>query len=102
MMRMHPLRNLETQLLALLGAYPEGLKSPFLRAGITPRVSQPTLSRALTRLRATGKVVATGEARARRYHLVGGRIGMADLRSRILHEMVARRLLEQPDLAEVV
>lgn len=100
-MRVDPRPDLATRLVTLLAAHPEGLKSPALQAALTPRVSQPTISRALTRLRGVGKVVATGEARARRYRLVGGRIGMAELRSRLLHEVVARRLLAHPELASV-
>lgn len=33
-----------------------------------------------------------------RYHLVGGRIGVAELRSRLLHEQVAKQLLRDPRL----
>ena len=100
-MRLAPHPDLETRLVTLLAAHPEGRTSPALQGALPPRVSQPTLSRALTRLRQAGKVVATGEARARRYQLVGGRIGMAELRSRLLHGIVARRLLEHPELASV-
>ncbi len=92
--------DLESQLLALLAASPGGLKSPELGSQLRSHVSQPTLSRALTRLRARGRVVAVGEARARRYHLADGRIGMAEIRSRLLHASVARRLLAEPHLHE--
>ncbi len=56
--------DLELQLLALLAADPGGLKSPALGSRLRSHVRRPTLSRALTRLHARGRVVAVGEARA--------------------------------------
>lgn len=90
--------DVEQQLLGLLAASPKGLSSPSLRAGLRPRISQPTLSRLLLGLRARGLVEQTGSARATRYHLVGGRIGVAELRSRLLHEQVATQLVRHPEL----
>lgn len=89
---------LEQQLLQLLAAHPEGLSSPRLRARLRPPISQPTLSRLLLRLRAGGRVQRTGSARATRYHLVGGRIQAAELRSLLLHRQVAERLVRHPEL----
>jgi len=86
--------------LTLLAAHPAGLSSPQLAALLKPRLSQPTLSRLLTDLRRRGAVSQTGAARATRYHLVGGRIGAAELRSRLLHEQVAGRLLREPQLKQ--
>ena len=90
--------TLEQQVLNLMAANPKGLASPRLRARLHPRISQPTLSRLLTTLRAQGLVMKTGSARATRYHLVDGRIGAAELRSRVLHERVAQRLVRDPRL----
>lgn len=92
--------TLEQQVLNLLAAHLHGMTSPRLRAQLKPRISQPTLSRLLTELRAHGKVAKTGAARATRYHLVGGRIGAAELRSRVLHEEVAERLVQDPALKQ--
>ncbi|MGH8400273.1 MAG: hypothetical protein ACRESU_04150 [Gammaproteobacteria bacterium] len=88
----------EKQVLALLAAHPRGESSPELQAGLRPRISQPTLSRLLLGLRARGLVTQTGAARATLYHLVGGRIGAAELRSRLLHEDVAKQLVRHPEL----
>ena len=90
--------TLEQQVLNLMAANPKGLASPRLRARLRPRISQPTLSRLLAALRARGVVMKTGSARATRYHLVDGRIGAAELRSRVLHERVAQQLVRNPGL----
>lgn len=90
--------DLEQQIIGYLAAQPDGLGSAGLRERLWPRVSQPTLSRLLTGLRSRGVVAATGRGRATRYHLVRGRSGLAELRSRLLHRSVARRLVEDPDL----
>lgn len=90
--------GLEGQVLDLLAAHPQGLASPRLRARLRPRVSQPTLSRLLLELRARGLVARTGAARATRYRLVGGSIGAAEFKSRVLHEAVAARLVRDPGL----
>jgi predicted transcriptional regulator len=93
--------DLEEQVLYLLAAHPGGLPSPAIRKLLKPSISQPTLSRLLTRLRARGAVMKTDAARATRYHLVGGRVGAAELRSRLLHEQVAKRLVHDPALKSV-
>lgn len=89
---------MEQQVLNLLAASPKGLAGPWLRARLRPRISQPTLSRLLATLRSRGLVMRTGSARATRYHLVGGRIGAEELKSRLLHEEVAARLMRDPSL----
>ena len=93
--------DLEGQVLNLLAAHPGGISSPALRKLLKPSVSQPTLSRLLTRLLARGAVFKTDAARATRYHLVGGRVGAAELRSRLLHAQVAKRLVHDPRLKSV-
>lgn len=98
MSRVNDREVLESRVLELLAASRQGLTSPRLRARLKPRISQPTLSRLLMELRARGKVTKTGAARATRYHLVGGRIGAAELRSRLLHEEVTARLVRDPAL----
>ena len=90
--------TLEQQVLNLMAANPKGLASPRLRARLRPRISQPTLSRLLTALRARGLVMKSGSARATRYYLVDGRIGAAELRNLQLHEQVAQRLVRNPGL----
>lgn len=90
--------TLEQQVLQLLAAHPEGWPSPRLRARLRPAISQPTLSRLLLRLRAEGRVQRTGSARATRYHLVGGRLRAAELRSLLLHRQVAEQLVRRPEL----
>jgi hypothetical protein len=90
--------DLKQQIIGYLAAQPDGLGSAALRDRLRPRISQPTLSRVLTELRSVGLVTATGRGRATRYHLVGGRRGLAELRSRLLHQSVARRLVERPEL----
>ena len=90
--------DLKQQIIRYLAANPDGLGSDGLCGRLRPRVSQPTLSRVLTELRSRGLVTATGRARATRYHLVGGRRSLAELRSRLLHQSVAERLVEDPGL----
>ncbi len=90
--------DLKQQIIGYLAAQPEGLGSNRLRDRLRPRISQPTLSRLLTGLRSRGLVAATGRGRATRYHLIGGRRGLAELRSWLLHQSVAERLVKNPDL----
>lgn len=90
----------ETQVLNLLAAHPNGLSRVELQKSLAPRLSQPTLSRLLTALRARGQVMQTGRARATRYHMVGGRIAISELRSRLLHEEVAERMVHDPALKQ--
>lgn len=92
--------KLEDLVVGHLASAPEGLGSAALceRLGI----SQPSLSRLLKGLKGRGLVQAEGRARNTRYHLVGGRRGLAALRSRRLHELVARKLVGHPELLERV
>lgn len=87
-------QDLSHRLLALLAAAPSGLGSPALQRALG--VSQPTAARLLADLRARGLVVVEGRARATRYYAVQGRLGLAALRSRLLHERVAQKLVRQP------
>lgn len=77
---------------------PDGGHAPELAALLG--ISQPTLSRMLLRLQARGLVIAEGRARSSRYHWVGGRAGLADLRRRRLHEAIAHRLVKTPQLLQ--
>jgi len=79
-----------------LAAMPDGAAAPVLSALLG--VSQPTLSRMLSRLQCRGLVLAEGKARSRRYHWIGGRPGLAALRRRRLHEVIAHKLVNQPEL----
>jgi DNA-binding transcriptional ArsR family regulator len=88
----------EDRLVGHLAAMPDGAPAPVL-CGLLG-VSQPTLSRLLRRLQARGLVLAEGQARSRRYHLIGGRSGLAALRRRRLHEIVAHKLVDQPELLD--
>jgi DNA-binding transcriptional regulator GbsR (MarR family) len=91
-------QELEQQALALLAAAPAGLSSPALQQAM--KISQPTVSRLLMNLQARGLVAATGSARASRYHAVQGKPDVAALRSRMLHEKIARKLIRQPERLE--
>ena len=88
---------IENKILSLLSLHGEGLSTPQLLARLRPRVSQPTLWRALDTLRAHGALIREGKARATRYHL-RARTDVAALRSRRMHECVAKRLLREPTL----
>ena len=88
----------EDRLAGHLAAMPEGASAPVL-SGLLG-VSQPTLSRMLRRLQGRGLVLAEGKARSRRYHWIGGRQDLAALRRRRLHEMVAHKLVDQPELLD--
>jgi hypothetical protein len=89
-------QDLTQQALALLAATPAGLGSPALQQAL--KVSQPTISRLLAELRVRGLIVSEGTARATRYHAVQGRLDLAALRSRLLHEKIAHKLLQQPQV----
>lgn len=93
--------SLEHDLVALLAAAPRSASRAELESRLPYPVSQPTLARALLRLRERGELVVEGEARARRYRYAGGRMRVAELRSRRLHEAVARRLVREPTLIDV-
>ena len=88
----------EDRLAGHLAAMPDGASAPML-SGLLG-VSQPTLSRMLRRLQGRGLILAEGKARSRRYHWIGGRPGLAALRRRRLHEMVAHKLVDQPELLD--
>jgi len=86
----------DDRLIGHLAAMPEGGRAPELAALMG--VSQPTLSRQLRGLQARGLVVAEGSARSTRYHWVGARPSLADLRRRRLHEWVAHQLVDDPEI----
>jgi hypothetical protein len=89
--------TLENKVLNLLLLHGEGLSAPQLLKQLRPRISQPTLWRTLDTLRAQGAITREGRARATRYHS-RKRTDLAILRSRRMHESVARRFLREPDL----
>lgn len=91
------MHDIDEQLLTLLASRASGWAGPELRARLRPRVSQPTLWRALDRLRSAGDVVVEGRARATRYHAAEPTTTAA-LRSRRLHARVAERLAREPTL----
>lgn len=74
---------------------PKGLSAPEIGRLVKPRVSQPTLWRALNKLRAEGRVVVEGSARATRYHSTEHG-GLSKLRSLRMHEIAANRLIHNP------
>jgi hypothetical protein len=91
------MKALESKVLNLLIAQEEGLKAREIMGALRPRVSQPTLWRALDALRAQGAVTMEGHARATRYH-ARARTDVAALRSRRMHESVAMLLVRDPSL----
>lgn len=94
--------GLRHEIVALLAAAPNGLSAPQILAGLEHQISQPTLSRRLMDLRARGRIVAVGKARATRYFYTGSRGDLAALRSRMLHERIARRIARDPALIDQV
>jgi hypothetical protein len=91
--------KLEHKILALLAARPDGATVAELRALLESRPSQPTLSRRLLGLRMRGQVVVIGKGPATRYH-VAAPSDLPKLRSRLLHEAVALKLVRDPGLVE--
>ncbi len=89
---------LRHEIVALLASAPDGLSAPQILAGLEHQISQPTLSRRLIDLRARGRIAAFGKARATRYFFTGSRGELAALRSRMLHERIARRIARDPAL----
>ena len=85
------------QILQLLVIEPAGLGAPDLLRRIRPRISQPTLWRALDGLRAEGRIATEGRARATQYHATAG-IDLPALRSLRLHMVAARRVAANPEL----
>jgi hypothetical protein len=94
--------GLRDEIVALLATAPHGLSAPQILAGLEHQISQPTLSRRLMDLRARGRIVAIGKARATRYFYTGSRGELAALRSRMLHERIARRIARNPALIDQV
>lgn len=90
--------TLRNQIVALLASAPDGLSAPQIMSGLESRVSQPTLSRRLMELRSQGRVAVVGKARATRYFYTGSRVEWAAVRSRMLHERIARRVARDPAL----
>jgi len=93
--------DLDRQVMQLLALEPLGLGATALRRQLTPRTSQPTLWRVLDRLRSEGRITVEGRGRATRYHL-SEQSDLRSLRSRRLHQSVARRLANEPALRDVV
>jgi hypothetical protein len=89
--------TLEKRVFDMLLLHGDGLSATELLTRLRPRVSQPTLWRTLDSLRAQGALIREGKARATRYH-ARKRTDLAVLRSRRMHESVARRLLRDPAL----
>ena len=96
------LDGLRNEIVAQLASAPHGLSAPQILAGLENQISQPTLSRRLMDLRARGQIVAVGKARATRYFYTGSRGELAALRSRMLHERIARRIARDPALIDQV
>lgn len=93
------MKALENRVLDLLITQEEGLKAREIMGALRPRVSQPTLWRALDALRVQGAVTMEGHARATRYH-ARARTDVAALRSRRMHESVAMLLVRDPSLRD--
>lgn len=91
--------DLEDRVIALLAAHPKGMSAAALRSQLHGSPSPSTLTRRLLDLRARGKVVVEGRARSTRYRLASGN-ALPELRSRLLHEAVARRLVRDPALLD--
>ena len=86
--------------LRVLLTAPKGLRAPEIMRHLAPKVSQPTLWRVLHKLRSQGRVVMDGSARATRYH-AAERSDLSALRSLRMHEVVAKRLINDLDLLDV-
>ena len=71
------------QILALLGAAPEGLSALELRRRLKRKLSQPTLWRCLNALRSRGLLVVDGRARATRYRTAGSPAGLRSRRESV-------------------
>ena len=92
--------DIRHRILQMLLTETQGLGEPEIRLRLRPRISQPTLWRLLNSLRAEGRLVVEGRARATRYH-AADRIDPPTLRSRRLHQHVAERLARDPALREL-
>ena len=93
--------ELERQIVGLLALHPEGLSASELRSQLDPNVSQPTLWRRLDELRARGLVRRSGSGRATRYEFATTGHAISDLRSKVMHVEVGRKLLRRPELIEI-
>jgi hypothetical protein len=89
--------TLECKILNLLLTEMNGLKAPEILSALRAPVSQPTLWRTLNAMRAQGAVTVEGHARATRYH-ARAKTDVAALRSRRMHECVAKLLVRDPSL----
>ena len=85
------------EVVRILLAEPNGIDAREISQRLSQRVSQPTLWRALHKLRSEGRVVAEGLARATLYHSTE-RTNVSALRSRRLHQIAAQRLARDPSL----
>lgn len=94
------IHDIDDELIQLLAAHPGGLDATALRDSLASHPSQPTLARRLIDLRARGIVVALGRGRATRYGLATGN-ELPKLRSRLLHQAVAHKLIRDPRLLEL-
>lgn len=88
------------RVLHLLLTARQGLSALEIRRRLGTNMSQSTLWRVLDGLRAEGRVAVDGRARATRYHAADG-VDLPALRSRRLHQHVAQRLGQDPDLRNV-
>jgi hypothetical protein len=88
------------KIVQLLLTAAQGLSAPEIARRLRRPISQPTLWRVLQKLRLEGRIIASGQARATRYHATE-RTDLAALRSLRLHEAVARRLLHDPSLLPI-
>ncbi|RLA54443.1 MAG: hypothetical protein DRR42_01755 [Gammaproteobacteria bacterium] len=96
----HAMDKIEQQILGNLTLHPEGLGAQDLQTVIRPKVSQPTLWRRIDRLRAIGRIRAIGRGRATRYVNHESDHTISDLRSKMLHIEVGRRLIRRPSLVD--
>jgi len=89
--------SLQCQVLNILATHAKGLKAVEILSALPTKISQPTLWRVLDSLRAQGSLTVEGHARATRYH-ARERTDVAALRSRLMHESVAKLLVREPAL----
>lgn len=88
------------EIVEILSTAPDGLSATQIRRRLRRPLSQPTLWRRLEAMRSRGLVIVEGRARATRYHATS-RTARPELRSRRLHEGVARQLVRDPGLLSV-
>ncbi len=90
--------KIEQQILSHLALNPPGLAAHELKSVIRPKISQPTLWRRLDKLRATGRIRTVGLGRATQYLIQDSNHTISDLRSKVLHIEVGRKLIRRPKL----